>query len=165
MTAPTIAEDAARDATAPRCEQCSQPFNRRRASGGKPQRFCSPECRIAFHSENRQRDQQSPTCSAVTEPVATSLAEPPKATQEAAEVKLAAYLEKHPERDNNFDDSIVLEEQTSIAVYFDKRELVIRQLATWDRDEDTFIYIAPQNIAKFIDKLADLVGIPSVGKK
>jgi hypothetical protein len=159
MTAPTIPEDAAGDATAPLCEQCSQPFNSRKASGGKPQRFCSAECRTAFHSENRQRGQRSPTCSAAPEPAATPITEPPKASQETAEGKSAADF------DWSLDDSIVLEEQTSIAVYFDKRELVIRQLATWDRDEDTFIYIAPQNIAKFIDKLADLVGIPSVGKK
>jgi hypothetical protein len=159
MTAPTIPEDAAGDATAPLCEQCSQPFNRRKASGGKPQRFCSAEYRTAFHSENRQRGQRSPTCSAAPEPAATPIAEPPKATQEAAEGKSAADF------DWSLDDSIVLEDQSPIAVYFDKRELVIRQRATGDRDEDTFIYIAPQNIAEFIDKLADLVGIPSVGKK
>jgi hypothetical protein len=100
MTAATMAEDAAPDATDTRCEQCSQPFTRRKASGGKPQRFCSPECRTVFHSENRQRGQRSPTCSAAPEPAATPIAEPPKAFQETAEDKSAADLEKHPEKDD-----------------------------------------------------------------
>jgi hypothetical protein len=69
---PTIAEDAAGDATAPLCEQCSQPFNRRKASGDKPQRFCSAECRMAFHSENRNVPQRAPTCSGVSEAAVTS---------------------------------------------------------------------------------------------
>jgi hypothetical protein len=61
------------------------------------------------------------------------------------------------------DDSIVLEEQLPTAIYFNERNhLVIRQRAEY-RDEDAFIYIAPQNIAEFVDRLTDVVGIPSVG--
>lgn len=42
MTSHPSAEDATCDATAPLCEKCGQPFTRRTASGGRPQRFCSP---------------------------------------------------------------------------------------------------------------------------
>jgi endogenous inhibitor of DNA gyrase (YacG/DUF329 family) len=40
------------------CPWCSRPFTPRR-SGGKPQRFCSPQCRRAFERELRAwaRDQ------------------------------------------------------------------------------------------------------------
>jgi hypothetical protein len=49
------------DDNKPRCDQCGEPFEPRTGNGGKPQRFCSSECRIAFHNEP-QRGQRSPTC-------------------------------------------------------------------------------------------------------
>jgi hypothetical protein len=95
------------------------------------------------------------------------VAESAKATQEAAEAKLAAILAK--DKEDRFDwwkdDSIVVERQMSIAVYFNSRgHLVIRQEAEPNEDEDTVIYVAPENIAAFIDRLTDIIGIPSVGK-
>jgi hypothetical protein len=69
------------------------------------------------------------------------------------------------EEDFNWQDdsSIIVEKQLPIAVYFNKRnELVIRQ--EQEDDYDAFIFIALQNIGEFIDKLTDIVGIPSVGK-
>ena len=44
------------------CEQCDASFARRTGNGSKPQRFCSPKCRQAFHA---QREQRGPTCSNV----------------------------------------------------------------------------------------------------
>jgi hypothetical protein len=49
------------DDNKPRCDQCGEPFEPRTGNGGKPQRFCSSECRVAFHNEP-QRGQRSPTC-------------------------------------------------------------------------------------------------------
>jgi hypothetical protein len=152
--------------SAPTCEQCGKPFARREASGGTPQRFCSPECRTAFHSENRSVRQRSPACNAATEQAAAPLAETPKATHGAAEAVLAAYLEgRREEQEDVFDwhrdDSIALERQLSIAIYLNPRDhLVIRQEREADQDEDTFIYIAPQNIAAFIDHLCRVAGVP-----
>jgi len=111
--------------------------------------------------------QRSPACDAATEAAATPIAEPTKATQEAAEAKLAAIQAKYEEERFDWftDDSIVLERQLPVAIYFNKRNhLVIRQEADGYSDEDTVIFIAPQNIAEFIDKLCDVVGIPSVGR-
>jgi hypothetical protein len=94
------------------------------------------------------------------------LPDSPKATQEAAEAVLAAYLEgRREEQEDVFDwhrdDSIALERQLSIAIYLNPRDhLVIRQEREADQDEDTFIYIAPQNIAAFIDHLCRVAGIP-----
>jgi hypothetical protein len=151
---------------APICEQCSQPFAPRERSGGKPQRFCSPECRTAFHSENRQRDQRAPTCSAITDHPATPIADQGPASVEA---KLAALIEKHSEPADDFDwfkdDSIVLEEQPAVAVYTNSREhIVIRQKAPYP-DEDQFVFVAPHNLMTLIDRLCDMAGIPSAGKR
>ncbi|MDO8877209.1 MAG: hypothetical protein Q8M24_18565 [Pseudolabrys sp.] len=60
--------------------------------------------------------------------------------------------------------NIVIREQPATALYLNPEgSLVIRQKADWDREEDTFVYIAPNNIEAFIDELTDMVGIPSVG--
>jgi hypothetical protein len=63
------------------------------------------------------------------------------------------------------DDSVVLRHQPGVAVYINQRDdLVIRQEGQYHPDEDVFIYISPNNIQDFIDKLTDICGIPSVGK-
>lgn len=63
------------------------------------------------------------------------------------------------------DDSVVLHDQPATAIYFNKfGGLVIRQEARWPSDEDDpYVVIAPNNVAAFIDKITDVVGIPSVG--
>lgn len=61
--------------------------------------------------------------------------------------------------------NVVIKEQPATALYFNPDgALVIRQKADWDREEDTFVFIAPNNIEEFIDQLTEMVGIPSVGK-
>lgn len=56
------------------------------------------------------------------------------------------------------DDCIVLREQPATAIYVNNTgSLVIRQEKTWDRDEDTFIYVRPEyaiNFAKYLLKVA-----------
>src|SRR5690349_1327081 len=92
------------------CEQCGEPFAKREGSGGKPQKFCSPECRQAFHSDS-QRSQRSPTCDVATVPAATPIADPVKAATEACEAQIAAILGEQPEEQFDWikDDSIILE--------------------------------------------------------
>jgi hypothetical protein len=131
------------------CEQCGKLFEPRSQSGGKPQRFCSTDCRLAFHSE-AQRSQRSPTCStlpAVIDPQA------PKPSADA------------PGANSDFDwsdrESVVLHEQPATSCYFNEEGgLVIRQ-KRWP-DDDTWVVIAADQIDTFIDKLTDIIGIPSV---
>ena len=134
------------------CEQCKNEFLPRQGRGGKPQRFCSTDCRLAFHSGG-QHSQRSPTCSALV-PVGVIIDHPraenaPEATAE------------------DFDwgdaESLIVPEQNATACYFNKAgELVIRQ-KRWPGD-DSVIFVAPGCIADFIDKLTDICGVPSVGK-
>jgi hypothetical protein len=61
------------------------------------------------------------------------------------------------------DKSIILPEQPETAAYFNAEgSLVIRQ-RRWP-DEDTVIIIAESCLDRFLDKLTDVCGIPSVGK-
>ena len=59
-------------------------------------------------------------------------------------------------------DSVILHDQPATAIYFNReRSLVIRQERSWDRDEDTYVFIAKENQQAFLDKLCDVLGIGS----
>jgi hypothetical protein len=138
------------------CEQCRKQFEPRSGSGGKPQRFCSTDCRLAFHSE-AQRGQRSPTCSASAQLPAVIDPPAPKPPADAPEAS--------SDFDWNDDDSIVLHEQPAIAVYINQSGgLTIRQERSWNQADAIIIAIAPENVGTFIDKLTDIIGIPSAGK-
>ena len=151
-TPPALAADVpAGQGTLPQCEQCGTLFTPR--VGGKPQRFCSPDCRRAFH-DKRQRDNvhvASRGLPAVIDPPE------PKPSADAPEAK--------SDFDWNNDDSVVLHHQPAVAAYINQAgRLTIRQERSWDQDEDIIIAIAPENVGEFIDKLTDVIGIPSFGK-
>jgi hypothetical protein len=136
----------------PKCDQCGNPFEPRSNSGGKPQRFCSPECRAAFHSQH----QRGPTCSAPTLPAAVEEPKPKAAP--------AAPLKDSEDFDWSDDSLVVIQEQRETAIYFNPAGgLVIRQRIDWE--EDVYVYINAPLIAAFIDKLCDIVGIPSTGRR
>jgi hypothetical protein len=79
------------------CEQCRQPFTPRASSGGKAQRFCSSDCRTAFHNAGSQRVPVTPTYGEpstklphVGNTVATTLAEH-LAARAAEEARVSAF--------------------------------------------------------------------------
>jgi hypothetical protein len=125
------------------CEHCGKPFARRQGTGGKPQRFCSTECRTTFHGQRSQRS----------------------GPHVGANVGTLTVL--RPEQDGcefdwSDDDVVVLREQRLTAVYRNPHgDLVIRQERSWNEDEDPFLVIAADNVQPLIDKLCDLEGIPS----
>jgi hypothetical protein len=133
------------------CERCGEAFVPRLKSGGSPQRFCSQDCRLAFHSKP-QRGQRSPACSAL--PAVIDPLEP-KSPSDA------------PGANSDFDwnndtECVVLAEQRQTAVYWNPSgDLVIRQRA-WP-DEDPYVVISKSSLDEFIDKLCDVAGVPSVG--
>lgn len=138
-------------AMAQTCEHCGGDFVPRTGSGGKPQRFCSPDCRTAFHE--RQRSQQGPTCVSETQPKAIAV-QPAQINEPAATPDDDAFKWN--------DDSTILPEQQAIAVYFNRAgDLVIRQERSWDRDEDSFVFVARDSISAFIDRLTNHLGYGS----
>jgi hypothetical protein len=137
------------------CEHCGQAFERRKHGGGSPQRFCSTDCRAAFHSGS-DKSQRSPAWTLPTldtnNPEHENANNAPQATPRPSE-----------DFDWGNDSSIILHEQPATAVYFNKDgSLVIRQ-HRWP-DDDTVIFIAESSIADFLDKLTDVCGVPSYGK-
>src|SRR5262249_15395681 len=131
------------------CEQCGKPFEPRSGSGGKPQRFCSPECRAAFHTKP-QCAQRSPTCS--------NVAQLPAVIQPA---------EKDAPADSSDDfdwsgEDVIIHEQPATAVYWNAAgSLTIRQQC-WP-DENSINIISHQCRNDVLDRLTDRCGIPSVG--
>ncbi len=70
----------------------------------------------------------------------------------------------HSEFDWSNPSDIVIHEQPATAIYFNPAgRLVIRQKAELYCEEDTFVFIAPNNIEAFIDQLTALFGNPSAG--
>jgi hypothetical protein len=70
--------------------------------------------------------------------------------------------------DSDFDwdaaDIVVLHKQPQTALYFNPNgALVIRQ-QNWPED-DVFVFIAREYLDSFVDKLTDMLGIPSVGRR
>ncbi|MDX3970079.1 MAG: hypothetical protein QHD01_26240 [Bradyrhizobium sp.] len=78
--------------------------------------------------------------------------------EEPPPVKVPDKVEVNPSSEDfdwNTDDSIILREQRATAAYRNRAgELIIRQQAAWDQDEDTFVYISPENEIAFMEGLA-----------
>jgi hypothetical protein len=136
------------DVNPPLCERCNKPFTARSGSGGKPQRFCSSECRTASHTDSqrsqRQDDQQN-------------------VGKTSALVTLGTPLEQDT-TEEDFDwsgENVVIRKQPATAIYFNPNgALVIRQQADYP-DDDPFVYISADHIEAFLDKLTDVYGVMS----
>ena len=143
------------------CERCGNEFAPRNGNGGKPQRFCSTDCRRLF--QNAERSQRGTN------------AQPTPPTRNAATL-LPAVIDRPkpenapqatPEPSEDFDwsdtESVVLSEQRETAIYWNASgELVIRQKC-WP-DDDVWVVITEGQVDRFLDKLTDICGIPSIGK-
>jgi hypothetical protein len=96
-----------------------------------------------------------PTEAAGALEIELALDNPPLVTEAATE---PAVADDDFEFDWYRDDCIVLREQPATAIYVNNTgSLVIRQEKTWDRDEDTFVYVRPEyaiNFAKYLLKVA-----------
>ncbi len=78
--------------------------------------------------------------------------------------RLPPIVETSEDFDWSDDDAVVIREQPETAIYYNQRGgLVIRQ-RNWP-DDDVYVYFNAEVIDVFIDKLTDIVGIPSVGRR
>ena len=136
------------------CEGCGNKFQPRNGSGGSAQRFCSADCRGSFHKS--QRSQRAPACNEQT--LLPAVIEPPESENEPQ-----ATPEPSGDFDWNDTDRVVLTEQRETAIYWNTNgDLVIRQ-ARWP-DDDVWVIITEGSVDRFLDKLTDICGIPSMGK-
>jgi hypothetical protein len=119
------------------CEQCGGKFSPRAGSGGKPQKFCSPQCRTAFHAAQPNVSQRSPTCSAQTRLPAVI---PPAKKDEPADAGKDFDWQKA-------NDDVVLRVRPETAVYFNPYgALVIRQHG-WP-DDDSIVVISADSVGR-----------------
>jgi hypothetical protein len=129
------------------CRQCGTTFKPR--VGGKPQTFCTPECRRAFHDSNVGNVGERETLMTAPQNAPTGFRKPVEQEDTA----------------DDFDwhgDSVMLREQPRTAIYFNlDGDLVIRQRASYPDEEDPFIFIAKANQQTFLDALCDALGIGS----
>lgn len=80
--------------------------------------------------------------------------------------KVPAVVPDNRKFDWNDDDSVVLHEQPETAIYWNPHgALVIRQRASWNEYDDPFVVVAANNVHDFLDRLTDICGIPSAGKR
>jgi hypothetical protein len=153
------------------CEHCSHPFTPR-TSGGKAQRFCSTECRKAFHNAERTTSQANDE----TVPDENS-AKPREPSREQPEVLVGIGLgaasravvsfPKPVEREH-FDwgvgnPDIVVVSQPATAIYLNPwDQIVIRQEAeTGDDDDDHFVRFTRENLPALIARLQAIAKVSS----
>jgi hypothetical protein len=142
------------------CAHCGESFTPRVGTGGKPQKYCCAECRRAADS---QRGPTRPTRDAAPQLALVESRENGEAPQEPPKTASDAPADHSGEIDWICDESVILKEQYSTAVYFNREgELVIVQRRWFD--EDQTIFIAAEHVELFLDKLTDICGVPSFGK-
>jgi hypothetical protein len=124
-------------------------------SGSPKSAARAPESQFTQHSESHVGDPPPPaTPLAETETLTGDSRKPEKADSDAGDFDWSS--------DN---EDIVLREQRALAVYWNTRgDLVIRQERYWDEIDDPFLVIGRNNVDAFLDRLCDVVGIPSAGK-
>jgi hypothetical protein len=137
------------DDSKPLCDQCDKPFEPRSKSGGKPQRFCSPECRAAFHTQP-QRGQRSPTCSAIT--ALPAVIEPAEKDAPAS-----------PAADDSADYCWAVPSQASIECSpTNDDEIEIEQISPVHEDENVRIHVARSNAVRLARCILWAAGFKSV---
>jgi hypothetical protein len=145
------------------CEQCREQFTPRAGSCGKPQRFCSSECRQRWHTANPNVAQRGGPHVGGDD---LTLAKPSLEENLTSGFRAGSTAPSpDPDRfDWINDDSVVPTEQPATAIYRNRENsIVIRQQAAWDREEDSFVVITTQNVMAFVDQLCDLAGIAEFG--
>jgi hypothetical protein len=123
------------------CKNCSCEFTPRKQSGGKPQVYCSTECRREADAERKANAANAP-----------QRAEPKKPPAEHIEPETGRAPEAF-----DWEVHIVAPSQAAIAIYENEAgAVVIRQEGQYSPDEDVWIIVQPQNLGAVIRKLQEM---------
>jgi hypothetical protein len=137
------------------CAKCGAPFTPRQGSGGRPQRFCTDDCRRQFHAGT------SPTLRAgVGADVGTASEQPPNRTRIPDNSKPDAAALKPPlEEDEESwqnDETRVLHDQPETFLYINKLgQIVIRQIAEVFED-NPWVRIDADRAAAIAQRMTEL---------
>jgi hypothetical protein len=145
------------------CPQCGNAFWPRNGSGGKAQKYCSAECRHAFHANEKPNvGQRAQRTALQTLALATGISPAQKAPDANADG------DDYDEDDSpEFDwskDNVVLVEQLKTAIYRNADDSLVLRQYSWP-DDDQVIIITAASIDRFLDRLLDICGIQSYPPK
>jgi hypothetical protein len=134
------------------CEHCSKLFQPHR---GK--RFCSSQCRVAFHNAKRVSETPAETPKRfyetphrVIEAVETPETPPPTPPTPALKPK------PEPDFDWNDEDEVIIYDQPTVAVYVNVRnQVVIRSQGDGYWTEDQWVVISRPNLTALISRLQE----------
>jgi hypothetical protein len=127
-----------------RCDCCNKPFRRRHGSGGSPQRFCSTECRMAFHTEDQRSRRKAAYIARTTLP-ATS-----QPISNETPMREPAAPAQHPGETGVLD--IANCQRTEFVVALNDREAAGTRVETWSPEVQAFMH---QHVAHWIDENKD----------
>jgi hypothetical protein len=149
---PIVAAEGDKTAATPTtlCRQCSKPFEPRSGSGGKPQRFCSTDCRTAFHGAEPQRAQRSPTCS--------NVAQLPAVIQPAKKDGSAGTAE---DDSSNWCWSVPYQARIECSATNDD-EIEIEEISDLDESENVRIVLARSNAVRLARSILYAAGFRSI---
>lgn len=92
---------------------------------------------------------------------------PPESAETVVDAAIAKGIVQPPAEDDfkwNDPQGVLLQEQRATAIYRNSMGgIVIRQERGWDEEDDSYVIIAPENEQAFLDKLCDVIGVPTFG--
>jgi hypothetical protein len=122
-----------------RCDQCGKPFGPKKHGGGSPRRFCTYDCRMAWHAAQRK-----PACTLVPKNSVSRSGQPPG----NAPVNVPGGFARTQQK------SRTLSEKLKTTMFRNGHGLVIRQ--SCNKQDDRWILISNASIDTFIETLAEL---------
>lgn len=122
-----------------RCDQCGKPFGPKKHGGGSPRRFCTYDCRMAWHATQRK-----PECTLVPKNSVS------RSGQSAgnAPVNLPGGFGRTVQK------SRTLSEKLKTTMFRNGHGLLIRQ--SYNQQDDRWIMISNASIDAFIETLVAL---------
>jgi hypothetical protein len=122
-----------------RCDQCGKPFGPKKHGGGSPRRFCTYECRMAWHTGQRK-----PACTLV----------PKNSVSRSRQSPGNAPANVFRDFGRTAQKSRTLSEKLNTTMFRNGHGLLIRQ--SCNRQDDRWILISNASIDTFIETLAEL---------
>ena len=121
------------------CDQCGKPFGTKMHGGGSPQRFCSYDCRMAWHATQRK-----PECTLV----------PKNSVSRSSPSPGNAPANAFRDFGRSAQRSRTLSERLKTTMFRNGHGLVIRQ--SYNQQDDRWIMVSNASIDTFIETLIAL---------
>ena len=122
-----------------RCDQCGKPFGPKMHGGGSPRRFCTSDCRMAWHAAQRK-----PECTLV----------PKNSVSRSGQSSGNAPVNISRDFDRTVQKSRTLSEKLKTTMFRNGHGLLIRQ--SCNQQDDRWILVSNASIDTFIEMVVAL---------